>query len=164
VIAKCGEGGRSYLGRSPACPGSRTERVARLVITAEKLAEGIVGRRAPKARTVEWQVERISHGPCGRKLSWSSYTPEIEPQRPHRLAGHAFRSPREGVVLNTCKRCLHDRNEEGVVGGYYFQLSPMTEGLADVPQSPIRCILQRVEGAGVGFYRVHAKSSNGGLS
>src|SRR3981189_2237314 len=39
----CREGGRTYLGRSPSCPGHRTERVVRLVIAAEKSADGIVG-------------------------------------------------------------------------------------------------------------------------
>ena len=61
-------------------------------------------------------------------------------------------------------RRLHNPNDEGVVGGYYFQLSPMIERLAGIPQGLIRCIVQRVEGTGVGFHRVHAKSSNGGLS
>src|SRR5215203_3302406 len=39
----CGEGGRAYLGRSVPCPASRTERVARPVIAAQKSADGIVG-------------------------------------------------------------------------------------------------------------------------
>src|SRR5258708_21711642 len=39
----CREGGRTYLGRSPSCPGQRTERVVRLVIAAEKSADGVVG-------------------------------------------------------------------------------------------------------------------------
>jgi hypothetical protein len=42
----CGEGGRTYLGRSPPCPVFRTERAARPVIVAEKSADGIVGRKA----------------------------------------------------------------------------------------------------------------------
>ena len=41
-----GKAVESYLGRSPPCPGIRTERVARPVIVAEKSAEGIVGRKA----------------------------------------------------------------------------------------------------------------------
>src|SRR6476619_6508774 len=32
-------------------------------------------------------------------------------------------------------------------------------GQADVPQGSIRCIVRGVEGTGVGFHRVHAKSS-----
>jgi hypothetical protein len=35
--------GRSYLGRSPACLGNRTERTARPVIATEKSADGKVG-------------------------------------------------------------------------------------------------------------------------
>ena len=48
----CGEGGRAYLGRSAVCPelGLRTKR---FVLTGrQKSAEGVLGTRVLKARTV----------------------------------------------------------------------------------------------------------------
>jgi len=42
----CGEGGRTYLGRSASRLGSKTEKAVRPLIPAQKSAEGIVGRNA----------------------------------------------------------------------------------------------------------------------
>jgi hypothetical protein len=40
---RAGKAVELYLGRSPSCSGFRTERVVRLVIAAEKSADGVVG-------------------------------------------------------------------------------------------------------------------------
>lgn len=68
----CGEGGRSYLGRSAPRPEFRTEPAVR---RADRGAEVSRGHGLPeaKARTVgRTSRTEFSHWPCGRKpsLSW----------------------------------------------------------------------------------------------
>src|SRR5271157_3472624 len=83
----CGEGGRSYLGRSPERPGTRTERVGK---ARDRVGEVSRGQSRPayrlKARTVERASRaEFSHWPGGRKSSvnWlSARGRRVKPEAP----------------------------------------------------------------------------------
>src|SRR6266540_217512 len=87
----CGEGGRSYLGRSAPCPEFRTEPAVRRADHGAEVSRGHSSRRAcpeVKARTVgRTSRTEFSHWPCGGKSSSSWPSLKWERVKPATVSG-----------------------------------------------------------------------------
>ena len=135
----CREGGRTYLGRSPACPGDRTERAASFVTATEKSADGIVGGTsfAEGLNTGKTLEVEISSGPCGRRPRSLAFgaagmgearTALLEgpkPARGHLPSEPLARTQTKPSVLNPVNRRIRTRMSGGV-GGEESRGSPLS--------------------------------------